>query len=231
MNSPSFMNFRFLFVLAVTVAVFACKKEPAITDFAAPGDRKHAEEEMRTYKNFTYKGWLVTAPDGGVVGVSVELYNLSNTTALKMRSAPDCIPIGVVVNEWEKIHVGVWKVDLHNAVVPASATSSKKLSKVKWKIPPSSVKRYFIPMRSLIREMPNGHRIGPCNLAVHMNAYPDWVPEGLMEPPFVPLGFVQVFVTKQALEADPIKALKEALAASGEVDESHYIKPQIDGVK
>ena len=85
-------------------------------------------------------------------------------------------------------------------------------------------------MRFFIRQMPTVDRIGPCTFSVHVNAYPDWIPQPIFEPPFVPLYF-EVFVTKQALELDPVTALKETLAASGEVDETHYIKPRINPIK
>ena len=227
------MKIHCIFILAVCFAVFSCKEKAAITDFGAPTDHVHAGQEMRAYKNLAFKGWLVTAPDGGLIGISVEIYNLSKDTPLEMRSEPDCIPIGAVLADRvvnHKIHVGVGKILLRKNAQPSTSRNGAA-QEIKWTMPPSSVKCYFIPIRSLVRKLPAEDRVGPCDLSIHMNAYPDWIGTTMFHPPFQPLDFVEVFITKQALEMDPVQALKKALAASGAVDETHFTMPQVDETK
>lgn len=192
------------------------------------GVSKHNGQEAVAYKNLGYKGWLVTSPDGGVIGISVELFNLSKTASLKMRSDPDCIPIGVVLNcPNDELTIGLGGVPL-SGVASVNTHPIKKTPLVHWEIPPSSAKRFYIPIRPLLQRPPKADRARQCYLTISLNAYPDWLPgEVFFEHPLPGLGFREVFVTKQALEIDPEHALKEALEASGEVDASEYITPKV----
>ena len=136
------VKIKILVILAMSFAVLSCKKRAVLTDPGGPKDHEHPGQEMQAYPKFefAYKAWLVAASDGGVIGISVELYNLSGNTPLKLRSAGDCIPIGVVIrdrnNPLGKGLVGVGGIKLHSAPATTVAQPSEKKPNVIWAIPP-----------------------------------------------------------------------------------------------
>ena len=237
------MKLHVLILLAAALTGTSCKKPDDSGAFHHPtsfsfdqnipfGVSKHPGQEAVAYKNLGYKGWLVTSPDGGVIGISVELFNLSKTATLKMRNQPDLIPIGVAFNcPNEELTIGIGGVPL-SGITAVNTQPLKKTPLVHWEIPPSSAKRFYIPIRPLLQGLPTMDRVKQCYLMIRLNAYPDWIPgEVFFEHPLPSLGFQKVFITKQALETDPDQALKEALAASGGGDASEYIRPAIPKVQ
>ena len=224
-------------LLALLIAAFplpACKKQTGAHQptFAINGarfsERGFDPKETLVKGDLAYSAKLILSSDGGVVGVTLDLFNLSRVNPLKMRSAPDCIPMGVALQGPNgELLFSAAEVLIYGDIPPLTMNRPENKRDIEWQIAPSSAKRYYIPIRLLAKDLLLPERIGPCYLTVSLSTIPESIPDVLLDSRLSPFQFAYVYLTREALEIDPEQALKEALAASGDVDASNYIRPVI----
>lgn len=236
---PLTMRAPTLTILASLALGFACQRRPSAEDFAAAQafpfrTKMHEEEDSFTRDNLGFKAWPVTAADGGLVGVAAEIHNLSKDQPLRMRSITGSIPIGILLVVLRGRETDIL---VANPIIPLAGHQAppdpptagpghpSKYPLTRWVLPASGVKRYFIPMRFFVRQLPTAERLEECTLHVSLGAYPDWIPEDSWEPPFSSLSFPKLVLTKATLHLDYRKALAEALGRVGKVKAAEYVMP------
>lgn len=176
-------------------------------------EARFGEELTATDKTFRYRAKTILAADGGLIGVWVEVANLSEKAPLQLRSHGP-IPFGIVLADSNgNIIVSGAKFSTDGKPIQDRANQrATDAGLEEWELPPSGSKGYLISIKALLPTPLATERKGPLILQVRANAFPQWVRRDIWEHPYGTLDF-KVFLSKAALGADPQQSLREAQSA------------------
>ena len=180
---------------------------------AAQSSNDHATftaVEVGHYGNFIYRIRLLTADDGGLVGICLELLNESAKKPLTMRLPAASRPVAISLYNSEGDDLIERLVKQPDARKDAGSKDPNVGRVIEWKIEPLGFERRFISLHELLGTLPTLDRNKGCTLYV----YPLTVSSAVaptLEGPLPARLFTDVIVTRKALQLDAGKAYKSAL--------------------
>ena len=189
-------------------------------DLAGAGELTYKLTRTKEFqtRTLTYRVGLIEASDGGLVGITMELRNTSQTEPLLLWRELGAIPIRVMVfgedgKEVTKRHSQLIAEEF--AERQKAAKDSTTLSKYRrWSLPAGGSDSYFLPTQPILEPLDDNQKKRRWTLTVLVEAFPNWISEGIWEHPFEPFYFTEIIFTSAALQSDPQTAYTQAKNAS-----------------
>ena len=193
---------------------------PVFTTHATDIHTGFTDAQSGHFQNFEYRVRLLSAEDGGVIGICLQIVNKSAKKRLVMRR-PEGYP-AVAISLYDSEGNDIFDdrvVEPPKDKAPAKSPGRKKQDLIEWKLDPLSSERYFVSLRDLLKTLPKAKRYTGCLLHVYVLTISSAVPPSF-ESPLPPQVFHDVIVTRDALETDATKAYKHALKRLNESERS-----------
>lgn len=199
-----------LAVIGMVTGVMAMANDPGLKEVAS--DIKISAPKSDRCQNMLYKVQLVTANDGGLIGIYCEIENASRKVPLVLQGPAEYIPVILLLTDAD----GANLIRRETVKRPSNrpVTDAKKLqsdtSMIEWRLPPGGRNAFFIPIRELLKSTSNTQPYRGCELLVLISATPRALPTFSYDHPLEPLLFNGVVITTEALRMNVSEAAIQA---------------------